>query len=203
MKKTRIIIDEVTKNILICVDISSTIQFDYASLTADETIKLNAFLDVCEAKKPIIPLPTDPGQPVFTIPETCPLDSTLTPKVYYMAFEKNSNSFKMDILVTHFKENGDRITKYDVIDSILADMSEERKVDVTPAGFIAVEDALGVVRLEPDTYILLPEEKLTKITEYSFVLANSMIGQGMSIPQLIGMSAQIWYADGDWLRIYN
>jgi len=203
MKKPRIIIDEKLESILICVDSTSTIQFDYASLTVDETAKLNAFLDVCETKKPIIPLPTDPGQPVFSVPETCPLDSTLNPRVYYVAFEKNSNSFKMDILVTHFKANGDRVTKYDAIDTILADMSEERKVDVTPAGFIAVEDALGVVRLEPDTYILLPEEKLTKITEYSFVLANSMIGQGMSIPQLIGMSAQVWYADGSWLRIYN
>lgn len=131
------------------------------------------FISWCEQQKPAIALPTDAGQPVFTVPEKCPLDSSLTPKVYYMDFQKTDVSFRMDILVAHFDSNGNRVSRYDSLDTIIADMSEERRVEISEG-----------------------------IYEYSFVLANSFIAQGMSIPQLISMSSQIWYSDGSWKRIY-
>ena len=99
----------------------------------------------------------------------CPVNSDLTVKIYDRNYknDKELKVIQIDIIAIHFDSQGNRVPLYDSKDVVIADMSEERRVEITEG-----------------------------VYEYSYVLANAIIENGEPIKTLIAKAIQVADADG-------
>ncbi len=109
-----------------------------------------------------IEIPSDECDYVMTKP--CPVDENLTVKIYERGVktDKDKKEITFTILALHFDSNNERVPMYDTTTYVIADMSEERKVEIVPSVF-----------------------------EYSYDLASSMIENGESVKFLVSKAIEI------------
>ena len=94
--------------------------------------------------------------------------------------DKTNKVVRIDVRIIHYNQNGERVPQWDADTYIICDMSEDRKVTI-------------------------PESNPVEY-EYSYVLANTMLQNGMTINQLISMAIQLAEFETNSLfleRIYN
>lgn len=150
-----------------------------SDFTESELQKINEYVEIVinktKTRRPLIPIPEQTS--VYTMIKPCPVRGDLDVKIYDKNYknDKKAKVITIDIVAIHFDANGERVPMYDGYSYVIADMSEERKVEVAP-----------------DVY------------EYSYTLANTFLENAMPINQFIAMACQIADTDGSLnKRIYN
>lgn len=179
--KTREINIRISDGVINATDGNYLMIKEILELSPELQIELHAFCssidEVMRKSKPILDIPTGSGEPVYTMIKPCPVNSDLTVNIYDTNYsnDKRQKIIKIDVRAIHLNSLGERVPEWDCDTYVLADMSEENRIEV----------AEGVY-------------------EYSYVLADTFLQQGMSIPQLIAMASQIADVDGSLnKRIYN
>ena len=101
--------------------------------------------------------------------QPCPVDSNLTCHVYDTSYsnDKDNKVIKIDVLAVHYDQNNVRVPEWDTFSYVLADMSEENRVEVAPGVF-----------------------------EYSYTLADTMLQNNTPLPTLIQTAIHIADVDG-------
>lgn len=150
-----------------------------SAFTEIELGQINSFIkmieDKAKSRRPMIPIPE--GTSVYTMIKPCHVRGDLDVKIYNLNYsnDKDKKVIKIDIVAIHFDANGERVPIYDGYSYVIADMSEERKVEVSEG-----------------------------VYEYSYTLANTFLENAMPINQLIATAIQIADADGSLnKRLYN
>ena len=142
-----------------------------SELSERQKIQLNGYIELCNEisvdSNDIIPIPED--ESVYIMQKPCPVNSDLTVKIYDRNYknDKELKVIQIDIIAIHFDSQGNRVPLYDRKDVVIADMSEERRVEITEG-----------------------------VYEYSYVLANAIIENGEPVKTLIAKAIQIADADG-------
>jgi hypothetical protein len=182
--KTQKIIADINGNILLHIfgmdNSFLEINVDSLSGTTGSTI-INSFISLCDElrqnNEPVIPIPSYTNEPIYTMTKPCPADSGLTCNIYDTSYsnDKDNKVIKIDVLAIHYDSDGHRVPKLDTYSYVLADMSDENRVEVTPGVF-----------------------------EYSYTLADTMLANGTGLPDLIQMAIHIGDVDGTLnKRLYN
>ena len=158
----------------------------YTQLNSAELLVINNFIELCDKyrrlSKPILEEPLSVGEPVYILQTPCPIDNSLIPKVYDINYsnDKTNKVIQIDVRIIHYNQSGKRVPEWDCDTYIICDMTEDRKVSIPYSN--------------PIEY------------EYSYVLADTMLQNGMSINELISMAIQIaeFEPNSDFLkRIYG
>ncbi len=203
--KTQKIITDIDTNILIhTFGQDETFNLiDYNDLqTSDKNIvdNYNELFDrLRRQSKPILEEPSALGEPIYIMNKPCPVNSDLTVKIYDTDYrnDKPNQTITINVRAIHYDSNNVRVPEWDCDDSVIADMSVERQIDVTPEGQVAVKTiSTGVVRLENDGYVLITDEEFTRIYEPSYILANTMLQNNTPLPSLIQTAIHIADVDG-------
>lgn len=148
---------------------------DFSENEREQITDVLVLIDYKTKLKNIIPVPEE--QNVYTMMSPCPVRSDLVVKIWDINYKNNKQEkvIKIDIIALHFDQNGVRVPQYDNISYVMADMSEERRVEI-----------------------------IEGVYEYSYILASTMLENNTPMSQLIAMTIQIADADGTLnKRLYN
>lgn len=143
----------------------------YTQLSPEEIAVINAYVGLCDKlrrqSRPMLEEPSAVGEPVYTLQSPCPADNTLIAKVYDINYsnDKKNKVIQIDVRVIHYNQSGVRVPEWDADTYIICDMTEHRKVEVPYSN--------------PVEY------------EYSYVLAETFLQNGMSINQLMASAIQL------------
>lgn len=171
--KTNKIISEINGNSLIHI---YTVDNDYTAInynSIDSTNKstIDNFFSLCDKlsreSKQVLGIPST--TPAYIMDKPCPVDSGLTCNIYDMGYSNDriNQIIKIDVLAVHFDSNGNRVPEWDTYSYVLADMSDENKVEVSDG-----------------------------VYEHSYTLADTMLSNGTSVPSLIQTAIHIADVDG-------
>ena len=203
--KTKKIISDIDTNILIHTfgEDGSFNLISYNDLQPSDQVIINNYNELFDRlrrqSKPVLEEPSELGEPIYVMMTPCPVNPDLIVKVYDTDYrnDKNAQIITITIRAIHYSSAGIRVPEWDCDDFVIADMSEEKQVDVTPDGQVAVETVLtGVVRLEVSGYVLIDGEIFTRIYEPSYTLANTMLQNNVPLPSLIQTAIHIADIDG-------
>lgn len=178
MKTTEINI-RITDGVVNATDGKYLMIKEIKDLSTSLQAEITAFAEKIDAvrrqSKPIIDIPDT--QLVYTMIKPCPVRGDLTVRLHYLWYNNDpiKKEIRIDLLAVHYDENNERVPEYDDKSYVIADMSEEGKIEVSEG-----------------------------VYEYSYTLANTFLENAMPINDLITMACQIADADGSLnKRIYN
>lgn len=144
---------------------------EYESLTPSQKLTYNNFIllcnEICVESMDLIPIPDE--ECIYTMIKPCPVNGDLEVRVWERGWynDKDKKIINIDIIALHFDSQGNRVPLYDSRDVVIADMSEERRVEITEG-----------------------------VYEYSYVLGNAIIENGEPVKTLIAKAIQIADVDG-------
>ena len=145
--------------------------FVFAEMNESEQKIYNDFLLLvdkkCSEVMEQIEIPSEECDYVMIKP--CPVDENLTVKIYERGVktDKDKKEITFTILALHFDSEGNRVPQWDGYSYVMADMSEDRKVQVDE-----------------------------NTSFYSYDLAISMIENGDSVSSLVTKAIQLADLDG-------
>ena len=152
---------------------------EYINLTPSQKTVYDNFIlllnEICMDNMELIPIPEE--DPVYIMTKPCPVNGDLEVRVWETSYinDKEKKVIHIDIIALHFTSSGNRVPVYDCKSYVIADMSEEKKVEVTEG-----------------------------VWEYSYVLANTILDNGESVKTLLAKAVQIADLDGSLnQRLYN
>lgn len=143
----------------------------YIELTSNQKIAFSNFLLLCNEisteSQELIPIPDEPS--LYTMIKPCPINGDLDVLIWETSYvnDKVNKVMNISIVALHFDSDGNRVPIYDCKSYVIADMSEERKVEVSEG-----------------------------VYEYSYTLANTMLDNGEPVKTLLAKAIQIADADG-------
>jgi len=158
----------------------------YTQLNSNELLIVNNFINLCDdyriKSRNILEEPLAVVEPVYILQTTCPVDNTLTAKVYDINYsnDKKNNVIRIDVRVIHYNQSNERVPKWDADTYIICDMTEDRKVSIPYS--------------DPIEY------------EYSYILAETFLQNGVSINKLISTAINLAEFEPNSFflqRIYN
>ena len=171
MKIKKIISDVTIGQIHIFDDLTSN-KIIYDDLTDENKLIISKYNELCDKKfresKPLIEEPSDVDEPIYILQTPCPKDNSLIAKVYDINYsnDKINKIIRIDVRIIHYNQNSERVPIWDTDTYIICDMTEDRMV-------------------------MIPESGSPGIKEYSYVLAETLLHNGMSIKQLISSAIQL------------